>query len=109
MKRIAILMITAAVIFVLAVAYAAAATQTLTGTLTDTMCGKKHMMPSKTDAECTRECSKANSDYALVVGDKVYTLKGDTRRFDPLAGKQAKVTGEMNGTSVQVASITEVK
>ena len=37
-------------------------------------------------AQCTRECVKSGSDYALVVGDKVYTLKGDKAAFDKFAG-----------------------
>jgi hypothetical protein len=47
--------------------------QTFTGTVSDVMCGAKHtMMPGKPDAECTRECVKAGTDFALVVGGKVY-------------------------------------
>ncbi len=50
---------------------------TLTGVVTDSMCGASHMMPGKSAAECTRECVKGGSDYALLVGKKVYTLKGN--------------------------------
>jgi len=52
-------MIVAALILVSSFAFGAG--QTLTGTLGDDMCGKKHMMPGKSDAECTRECVKAGS------------------------------------------------
>lgn len=55
--------------------------QTLTGTVTDTMCGAKHMMTNVTPAQCTRECVKQGSDYALVSDGKVYTLKGDTKQI----------------------------
>src|SRR6266571_7531838 len=54
----------------------ASATKTLTGVVSDSMCGAKHMAKNKTAAECTRECVKAGSDYALVVGNKVYVLEG---------------------------------
>ena len=88
---------------------ALAVEQTLTGILSDSMCGKKHMMPDKSDAECTRECIKANSSYALVVGDKVYKLVGDSKPFDPLAGKRITVTGDVKGDTLTVASVAEAK
>jgi hypothetical protein len=87
-----------------------AASQSLTGVVTDEMCGKKHtMMPGKPDADCVRECVKAGSNYALVVGDKVYTLKGDTKKIDPFAGKKVKVSGDVTGTTVAVTSIAEAQ
>jgi hypothetical protein len=86
------------------------ATQTLTGVVTDDMCGKTHtMMPGKPDSECIRACAKAGSKYALLVGDKLYTLKGDAKQLDQLAGKKVRVSGETNGTTVAVSSIAEVK
>ncbi len=89
---------------------ATAAPQTLTGVVTDDMCGKKHtMMPGKPDSECIRECVKAGSKYALLVGDKVYTLKGDAKQFDQLAGKKVKVSGDVTGTTLAVSSITATK
>jgi hypothetical protein len=90
--------------------FAAASVQTLTGVITDEMCGKKHtMMPGKPDADCIRACVKAGSMYALLVGDKVYVLKGDAKQFDQLAAKKVKVTGEVSGTTVTVSSISAVK
>jgi hypothetical protein len=83
----------------------AQATQTLTGTVSDAMCGKKHMMAGKSAAECTRECVKEGSDYALVVGDKVYTLKGDKTAIDKFAGAKAVVKGKTNGSVLTVESI----
>ncbi len=99
-----------AAVLTLVASFASAATQTLTGLLTDDMCGKKHtMMPGKTDSECVRACVKSGSNYALLVGDKLYLLKGDTNRFDQLAGKKVKVSGDVNGSALSVSSITEEK
>lgn len=81
----------------------AQADQTLTGTVTDAMCGKKHMMQGA--AKCTRECVKSGSDYALVVGDKVYTLKGDKAAIDKFAGANVVVKGKTSGNTVTVESI----
>ena len=85
---------------------ATAAPQTFTGVLSDAMCGAKHMLPGKTDAECTRECVKANSKYALVVDQKVYTLAGSQDQLSPLAGKRVRVTGEQSGNTITVKSIS---
>jgi hypothetical protein len=81
---------------------------TIKGTVADAMCGAKHMMPTDA-AKCTRECIKKGSDYALVTKDgKVYTLKADDAaktKLDARAGKTAEVRGDVNGTTVTVASV----
>jgi hypothetical protein len=88
--------------------YSLAAPQTFTGVVTDDMCGKKHtMMPGKTDSECIRACAKAGSKYALLVGDKIYALKGDVKQIDHFAGKKVKVAGDVGGNTITLASITE--
>src|ERR1039458_4755490 len=89
-------------------ALAAGKSQTLTGQVSDAMCGAKHEMPTKA-AECTRGCVKHGSKYALVVGDRVYTLEtSDSAALDKLndlAGAKAKVTGEVDGTTITVKSV----
>lgn len=89
--------------------FALAANQTLTGTVSDDMCGKKHMVPGKSDADCTRECIKMGSGYALVVGDKVYKLKGAAAQLDKVAGAKVTVSGEVKGDTVQVAKVAAAK
>src|SRR5437016_11198307 len=46
---------------------AGAAAETLTGIVSDSMCGAHHMAKDKSAAECTRECVKGGMKYALVV------------------------------------------
>jgi len=91
---------------------ASAATMTVKGTVADAMCGAKHMMPSNA-AECTKECVKKGSDYALVTSDgKVYTLKADAgakAELDKLAGKMASVNGDVTGTTLMVKSVKASK
>ena len=90
--------------------FAADKVQTLTGTVSDTMCGAKHsMMPGTPDSECVRACVKAGSDYALVVGGKVYVLKGDKAAIDKFAGQPATVSGTVSGDTIQATSITAAK
>jgi len=80
--------------------------QTLTGEVSDAMCGAHHMMEGG-KAECTRACVTKGSKYALVVGDKVYTLEGgDKAALDKLAGQTAKVTGTVKGDTIQVTSVS---
>ena len=92
-----------------AAAFAQTAQQTFTGVVSDNMCGKQHMGKDKSAAQCTRQCVKAGSDYALVVGDKVYTLKGDKAQIDKFAGEKATVTGSAKGETISVGSITATK
>jgi hypothetical protein len=86
-----------------------AAAKTLTGVVSDSMCGAKHMAKDKSVAECTRECVKSGSDYALVVGGKVYPLKGDKMELDKYTGQRATVKGTLHSNNVNVQSITAAK
>jgi hypothetical protein len=90
----------------------AAATEqkTVTGTVTDSMCGAAgHMMPGKSDAECVRACVKDGSKYVLVVDKDVYTLDGDAAQIDKFAGEKATVTGVLSGETLKVATIKPAK
>jgi hypothetical protein len=86
--------------------------QAFTGKVSDAMCGANHMMGGEV-SECTRACVRKGSKYALVVGDKVYALdtsdKATLDQLDKLADQQAKVTGEANGDSISVLSVTAAK
>jgi hypothetical protein len=92
-----------------AVVGSAQSNQTFTGTVSDAMCGAHHMMQGKTPAQCTRECVKQGSDFALVSGGKVYTLKGDKSQFDKLAGQNVTIKGKVDGTTITVDSIAAAK
>ncbi len=89
----------------------AAGKQTLTGEVGDAMCGTKHM--DGTPAECTRTCVSHGSKYALVVGDKIYTLNTSDKAvlalLDQQAGKKATVTGTVDGTAVEVSTAVAAK
>jgi hypothetical protein len=90
-------------------ALAAGKSQTLTGEVSDAMCGAKHEMPGSA-ADCTRVCMKHGSKYALVVGDTVYTLETSDKtaldKLNDLAGAKAKVTGDVDGTTITVKSVS---
>jgi hypothetical protein len=90
----------------LAVSTAFAAGKSYTGTVSDAMCGAQHMGSA---AECTRGCVKKGSKYALVVGDKVYTLettdKAALATLDKQAGAKATVTGTEKDNTITVSSV----
>jgi hypothetical protein len=81
---------------------------TMKGVVSDQMCGAKHMMAGNS-AKCTRECVKMGSSYALVVGDKVYVLKGHDSELSNLAGQAVTVKGTLAGTTLNVASVAAAK
>jgi len=63
------------------------------------------METGKSAAECTRDCVKKGTKYALVVGRKVYTLDGHEAELDKLAGASATVKGSVMGEVVMVESV----
>jgi hypothetical protein len=90
----------------------AAEAQSFTGKVSDAMCGAKHMMEGD-PAACLRACVQKGSKYALVVGDKVYTLdtqdQATLASLDKLANRKATVKGQANGDVIEVSSVTPAK
>jgi hypothetical protein len=89
-------------------AFASPKGKTYTGTVSDSMCGAKHAMPGD-PAACTRACIAKGSKYALVVGDKVYTLETSDKEalttLDKQAGAKATVTGTEKDNTITVSSV----
>jgi hypothetical protein len=85
-----------------------AAGKSFTGKVSDSMCGAKHMEGGD-DASCTRTCVSKGSKYALVMGDKVYTLettdKAALATLDKQAGAKATVTGTEKDNTITVSSV----
>lgn len=101
-----------AIAAVLSAGAASAQTVTLKGIVTDQMCGAHHMMAGASAQKCTRECVGMGSPYALIVGNKVYTLQGSSqvkKELYALAGAAAVVKGSVSGTTVQVATVAASK
>jgi hypothetical protein len=92
---------------------AAGNAQTFTGKVSDAMCGATHMEAGIAPADCVRVCVQKGAKYALVVGDKVYTLdtsdKAALDELNKLAWEQAKVAGTANGDTISVKSVTAAK
>jgi len=86
----------------------AAGGKAFTGTVSDAMCGAKHAMAGD-DASCTRACVSKGSKYALVAGDKVYTLetsdKAALATLDKQAGAKVTVMGTEKDNTITVSSV----
>ena len=91
-----------------------AAPQTLTGQISDSMCGKSHAgmgEMGKNAKECTMGCVKAGGKYVFVSDDKVYDIKN--QNFAALvanAGASVELTGDVaaDGKTITVTKIALV-
>lgn len=108
-RKVGLLLSTLLMIAGLAV-FSFASGKAYTGTVSDAMCGKKHMGDAAT---CTRGCVSKGSKYALVVGDTVYTLetsdKAALAMLDKQAGARATVTGTEKDNVITVSSVKAAK
>lgn len=89
-----------------------AANRTMTGKISDSMCGVSHKKMAEhgttkmSDAECTAACVKGGGKYVFVSGAKVYQIANqDEKDLAANAGKTVRVTGDFEGTTVKVAGI----
>jgi hypothetical protein len=114
MSRLHVLQVLAGtVVLVMGLAAVAASPQTFRGKVSDAMCGAQHSEGNIAPADCVRACVQKGANYALVVGEKVYTL--DTKDqavsadLSKLAWQQAKVTGTANGDTISVKTVSAAK
>jgi hypothetical protein len=88
-----------------------AAPQTLTGQISDSMCGKSHTGMGEmgnNPKECTLGCVKTGGKYVFVSGDKVYDIKN--QNFVVIAanaGANVQLTGDVDkdGKTITVTKI----
>ncbi len=89
-------------------AKSAAKGKVFTGSISDKMCGAKHMMGGSAK-DCTIECVKAGSKFVLVDDSgKVYDLS-DQEKPKAFAGAKVKVMGSLKGDEIEVSSIEAAK
>lgn len=80
--------------------------QTFNGVITDDHCGPRHDMGSdKSPSECAKSCVRNGASFALVDGDKSYTLQGDTTELAKYSGIRVNLNGALEGDTIKVASI----
>jgi hypothetical protein len=112
LQKVGFVLLTLVLASGLNVSASAAKGKSYTGTVSDSMCGAKHAMPGD-DASCTRTCVSKGSKYALVVGDKVYTLETSDKdalaTLDKQAGAKVTVTGTEKDSTITVSSVKAAK
>ena len=106
---VAVVVITTALCLA-AISYAAAAEQTWTGQISDSLCGVSHKAMAEqggfTDAECTKACVESGAKYVLVVQQSVMKITNqDFAGLKDHAGETVTLTGELKGDSIVVAKI----
>jgi len=89
--------------------YRVRAATILTGVVTDSMCGARHMAKDKTPAECTRMCVKDGMKYALGGDKKLYILEGHEEELSKLAGQRVTVKGTLKGDTLSVQQVAASK
>ena len=102
LKMVPILIISA--ITIMSVAMAASSlmipplpTVTMTGIVSDSLCGGDHGIKAPGDPECTRACVQLGAQYALMVGKlkagRIFILHDHEADLERFAGKEVTVKG----------------
>ena len=79
--------------------------KTFVGSIGDSMCGAKHMMPGESDKDCTLGCVKEGAKFILIdPSGKIYQLS-DQKTPQQFAGAKVKVSGTLSGDTITVTSI----
>ncbi len=78
--------------------------ETLKGTVSDSMCAAKHVNATKEDIECAQKCVKGGSPAVLIVGDKVYTIENQDAVASHI-GHKVTVTGKLTGDTIHIDGV----
>jgi hypothetical protein len=96
-------------------AFSPAATMTMTGMISDSMCGASHAKmiaghPNMTDKACTLGCVKGGAKYVFVSGGKVYQIANQNLAdLEKNAGESVSLTGDVSGETITVSKVTMEK
>src|SRR6266542_329796 len=83
-----------------------ASAETLTGRISDAMCGTSHDTMTEhgkkmSDKQCTVACVEHGSQYVFVNGDKVLKVSNqDFAGLKQFAGDTVKLTGDVKGDTI---------
>ena len=94
----------AASVMLLSFASTAAFAETWNGTISDSMCGAKHVKATKADMECAQKCVKGGSPAVFIVGDKVYKIDNQDSVKDHV-GHKVTLSGSMSGDTIHVDNV----
>ncbi len=80
-----------------------------TGYISETKCGAKHQTGSAADVACVKGCIKGGAKPVLVVDGKVVAISNIDKVPEALYGQKVKVSGDLKGESLTVASVEAAK
>jgi hypothetical protein len=98
-------MINATVVAAMCASSAWAAERTLSGVVSDSLCGAKHGMANMSDRECTQMCASKGAQYVLVSDGKIYRLVNHAADLRTHAGHTVDLTGDVKGETIKVSRI----
>ena len=78
--------------------------KTITGVVSDSMCGAKHVTASDDAATCVKKCADGGSKLVVVSGGKVYNTD-DQDKLKGFEGKEVKVSGTVKGDALTITSV----
>ena len=82
--------------------------KTITGVVSDSMCGAKHATASDDAAACVKKCEGGGSKLVVVAGGKVYNTD-DQDKLKGFEGQQVKISGDVKEDSITIASVAAAK
>jgi hypothetical protein len=91
--------------------FMSAATMTMDGTISDSMCGASHAKMTSahaglTDHACALACVKNGAKYVFVSQGKVYEITNQKQAdLAKDAGNAVSVTGDMTGNTITVTKV----
>lgn len=94
---------------------ASAASMTMTGDISDSMCGASHAAMTSshkglTDPDCTRTCVKNGAKYVFVSDGKVYNISNQKlATLSKYAGEKVSLTGDVDGDNITVTKVAMKK
>lgn len=97
--------------------FAGAATMTMDGMISDSMCGASHakMMAmhkdaKMTDRDCTLACVKGGGKFVFVSGGKVYNVANQNlAALTEHAGETVSLTGNVEGDNITISKVSARK
>jgi hypothetical protein len=80
--------------------------QSYEGMVTCSRCGAKHSAAlGQNAADCARTCVRGGASFVLIEGNATYRLEGDLGILARLAGRRARILGELNGNTIRISSV----
>jgi hypothetical protein len=80
-----------------------------TGYISETHCGAAHQDGSAASVQCVKGCIRDGAQAVLVVDGKVVKISNTGQVPEALYGLKVKVSGELKGGAIEIATIAAAK